>query len=90
MPERPARISADWHMRYHLRLGVVWRTRMAVPHDLNTDLAIFERHFKNLAGEIAIHIEFAKRLGEEFSLKREVHAHRPLGQMSPTGVSRAK
>jgi len=59
---------------------------MAVPHDLNTDPAIFERHFKNLVGEIAIHIEFVKRVGEEFSLKREVHAHRPLGQMSPAGA----
>lgn len=56
---------------------------MAVPYDLSTDLAIFERHFKNLAGEIAIHIEFAKRLGEEFSLKREVNAHRPFGADEP-------
>ncbi|MGO8816326.1 MAG: hypothetical protein ACLQVG_16940 [Terriglobia bacterium] len=40
---------------------------MAVPHDLDAGLAVFERHFKNLVREIAIPIEFVERLGEEFS-----------------------
>ena len=47
---------------------------MAVSHDLNAGFAVFERHFKNLVGEIAVHVEFVERFGEELSLEREFHA----------------
>lgn len=52
--------------------------RMAVPDDLNVGLAVFERRFDNLVGEIAVHVEFVERFGEEFSLEREVHADRAV------------
>jgi len=60
---------------------------MTVAYDLNPDFALFERHFENLVGEIAIHIEFVKRFGEEFSLEREVHADRTIEANKP-GVER--
>lgn len=46
-------------------------------------LCVFERHFENLVGEIAVHVEFVERFGEEFSLEREVHAHRTVETNQP-------
>ena len=66
---------------------LVRRERMTVPHDLNTDFALFERHFENLVGEIAVHVEFVERFREKFSLEREVHADRTVETDKP-GVER--
>jgi hypothetical protein len=60
---------------------------MAVLHNLNANLAVFERYFENLVGEVPIDIEFVKRLEKEFSLKREVHAHRTI-ETNKSGMER--
>jgi hypothetical protein len=56
---------------------------MTVAYDLNPDFALFQSYLENLIGEIAIHIEFVKRFGEEFSLEREVHADRTIEANNP-------
>ena len=84
---RLAFTSSLWIILISAVGGCVSRAWMTVAYDLNPDFALFERHFENLVGEIAINIEFVKRFGEEFSLEREVHADRTIEANNP-GVER--
>lgn len=60
---------------------------MTIPNDLDAGRAVFEGHFENLVGEVALHIEFVERFGEELFLEREVHAHRAV-EANDAGVER--
>ena len=55
----------------------------SVPVDLNAGLAVFERHLQYLIGQVLVVVQFIQRLGEEFSLEREVHAGRRIETDQP-------